>query len=191
MAIDLAKSARDAVEKIGNSPSALVQQEVARIKRILEPSASRDVTGPAASVVRRIDARLKKALVNIRALEVQLKGSSNQSQVRKRLGETIDQLFYEIGMDWLDFRLQMSQPAGTAERLQQQLPKWFRKLIDLAQRRQGLPAAGGALRPFNLANTTGNRPDPQFKGEVVPHHALPEKQREGLRPDGLEWLYTF
>jgi hypothetical protein len=115
MAIDLAKSARDAVEKVGNSPSALVQQEVARIKRILEPSASRDVTGPAASVVRRIDARLKKALVNIRALEVQLKGSANQSQVRKRLGETIDQLFYEIGMDWLDFRLQMSQPAGTAE----------------------------------------------------------------------------
>jgi hypothetical protein len=191
MAIDFTKAARDAAAKVGNSPSTVVQQEVARIERILEPAASRDVTGPAASVVRRIDSRMKKALVTIRALESRLKVGTNQGQVRKQLGETIDQLFYEIGMDWLDLRLQMNQPAGTAERLQQQLPKWFRKLIDLAQKRKGLPAAGGALRPFNLENTTGNRPEPRFKGEVVPHHALPEKQREGLRPDGLEWLYTF
>jgi hypothetical protein len=169
----------------------VVQQEVARIKRILDPAASRDVTGPAAAVMRRIDGRLKKALDTIRALERQLKAGTNQDRARKQLGETIDQLFYDIGMDWLDLRLQMSQPAGTAERLQQQLPKWFRKLIDLAQKRKGLPAAGGALRPFNLENTTGTRPDPRFRGEVVPHHALPEKQRDGLRPDGLEWIYTF
>ena len=169
----------------------MVQQEVARIKRILEPAASRDVTGPVASVTRRIDARLKKALGTIRPLENRLKVDTNQNQIRKRLAETIDQLFFEIGMDWLDLRLQMNQPAGTAERLQQKLPKWFRKVIDLAQKRKGLPVAGGALRPFNLENTTGNRPEPRFKGEVVPHHALPEKQREGLRPDGLEWLYTF
>jgi hypothetical protein len=191
MAIDLGKAARDAAAKVASSPSAVVQQEVSRIKRILQPAASRDVTGPAASVVRRIDARLKKALGTITALEHQLKVGTNQDQVRRQLGETVDQLFYEIGMDWLDLRLQMSEPAGTAERLYQQLPKWFRKLIDLAQERKGLPVAGGALRPFNLENTTGNRPEPRFKGEVVPHHALPEKQREGLRPDGLEWLYTF
>lgn len=191
MAIDFAKSARDAAAKVGNSPSALVQQEVARIKRILQPAASRDVTGPAASVMRRIDGRLRKALVKIRAMESQLKRNADQGRVRKQLGATIDQLFYEIGMDWLDLRLQMSQTPGAAERLQQKLPQWFRKLIDLAQKRKGLPAAGGALRPFNLDNTTGNRPEPRFKGEVVPHHALPEKQREGLRPDGLEWLYTF
>jgi len=191
MAIDFNRAARDAVAKVANSPSAVVQQEVARIKRILGPAASRDVTGPAAGVVRRIDSRLRKALVTIRALEGQLKTGANQNQVRKQLGETIDQLFYQIGMDWLDLRLQMNQPAGTAERLQQRLPKWFQKLIDLAQKRKGLPAAGGALRPFNLENTTGNRPEPRFRGEVIPHHALPEKQREGLRPDGLEWLYTF
>jgi hypothetical protein len=191
MPIDFAKSARDAAAKVASSPSAVVQQEVARIKRILEPAASRDVTGPAASVVRRIDARLKKALVSIRALESRLKVGTNQDQTRKQLAETIDQLFYEIGMDWLDLRLQMNQPAGTAERLYQQLPKWFRNVVDLAQKRKGLPVAGGALRPFNLENTTGTRPEPRFKGEVLPHHALPEKQREGLRPDGLEWLYTF
>jgi hypothetical protein len=191
MPIDLTKAARDAAAKVESTPSVVVQQEVARIKRILEPSASRDVTGPAASVVRRIELRLKKALVTIRALESQLKTASNQSRVRKQLGETIDQLFYDIGMDWLDLRLQMSQPAGMAERLQQQLPQWFRKLIDLAQKRKGLPVAGGALRPFNLGNTTGDRRDPHFKGEVVPHHALPEKQREGLRPDGLEWIYNL
>jgi hypothetical protein len=191
MPIDFAKSARDAAAKVAGTPSAVVQQEVSRIKRILQPAASRDVTGPAASVVRRIDARLKKALVTITALERQLKVGTNQNQARKQLGETIDQLFYHIGMDWIDLRLQMNQPAGTVERLYQQLPQWFRKVIDLAQKRKGLPVAGGALRPFNLENTTGNRPEPRFKGEVVPHHALPEKQREGLRPDGLEWLYTF
>jgi hypothetical protein len=191
MAIDLGKSARDAAEKVANTPSAVVQQEVARIKRILQPAASRDITGSAASVVRRIDARLKKALVTITALEHQLKVGTNQVQVRKQLGEVVDQLFYQIGMDWIDLRLQMNQPAGTVERLYQQLPKWFRKVVDLAQERKGLPVAGGALRPFNLENTTGNRPEPRFKGEVLPHHALPEKQREGLRPDGLEWLYTF
>lgn len=191
MPIDFGKSARDAAAKVASKPSALVQQEVARIKRILEPAASRNVTGAAAGVVRRIDLRLKKALVTIRALESQLKVGTDQSRVRKQLGATIDRLFYDIGMDWLDLRLQMSQTAGAAERLQQQLPKWFRKLIGLAQQRKGLPAAGGALRPFNLDNTTGNRPEPNFKGEVVPHHALPERQREGLRPDGLEWLYTF
>ena len=191
MPIDLAKSARDAAAKVANSPSAVVQQEVLRIKRILEPSASRDVTGPAASVVRRIELRLKKALVTIRALEGQLKTVTDPSRVRKQLGDTIDQLFYDIGMDWLDLRLQMSQPAGTGERLYQQLPRWFRRVVDLAQKRKGLPVAGGALRPFNLGNTTGDRRDPHFKGEVVPHHALPERQREGLRPDGLEWIYNL
>jgi hypothetical protein len=191
MPIDFTKAAFDAAAKVESTPSVVVQQEVARIKRILDPAASRDVTGPAAAVVRRIDGRLKKALVIIRALERQLKAGTNQDRARKQLGDTIDQLFYDIGMDWLDLRLQMSQPAGTAERLQQHLPKWFRKRIDLAQKRKGLPAAGGALRPFNLENTTCNRPDPRFRGEVVPHHALPEKQRDGLRPDGLEWIYTF
>jgi hypothetical protein len=99
MAIDLQKSARDAAAKVASTPSAVVQQEVSRIKRILQPAASRDVTGPAASVVRRIDARLKKALVTITALERQLKVGTNQNQVRKQLGETVDQLFYQIGMD--------------------------------------------------------------------------------------------
>jgi len=191
MVIDFTKSARAAAAKVGNTPSALVQQEVSRIKQILQPDAARDATGPAATVLRRIDGRLKVALVKIRTFESQLKSGADKPQVRKQLGDTIDRLFYEIGMDWLDLRLQMNQPAGTAARLQQKLPPWFRKLIDLAQRRKGLPAAGGALRPFNLDNTTGNRPEPRFRGEVVPHHALPEKQREGLRPDGLEWLYTF
>lgn len=191
MAIDLTKAARDAAAKVTSSPSAVVQQEVAKIKRILEPAASRDVTGPAAGVVRRIDTRVKKALATIRALESQLKAGTNQDGVRKQLADTIDHLFYEIGMDWFDLRLQMNQPAGTAERLQQRLPKWFQNFIALAQKRKGLPVAGGALRPFNLENTTGNRPEPRFRGEVIPHHALPEKQREGLRPDGLEWLYTF
>ncbi|MEM7022507.1 MAG: hypothetical protein AAF637_07910 [Pseudomonadota bacterium] len=190
MALDLAKSARDAAAKVGNSPSALVQQEVARIKRILQPAASRDVTGAAATVTRRIDGRMRKALVRIRALESKLK-TSDDARTRKQLGQLIDRLFYDIGMDWLDLRLQMSQSAGVAERLQKQLPQWFQKLITLAGKRGGLPAAGGAIRPFNLKNTTGNRPEPTFRGEVIPHHALPEKQREGLRPDGLEWLYTF
>jgi len=191
MAIDFTQAARNAAAKVTSSPSALVQQEVARIKRILQPAASRNVTGPAATVMRRIDGRANAALVTIKRLESQLKTSTHQSQASKQLRETIDQLFYSIAMDWLDLRLQMSQPAGTLEQLQQKLPSWFRKLIDLAQKRKGLPAAGGALRPFNLGNTTGNRRDPHFKGEVIPHHALPEKQREGLRPDGLEWLYTF
>ncbi|MEM7022397.1 MAG: hypothetical protein AAF637_07350 [Pseudomonadota bacterium] len=141
--------------------------------------------------MRRIEGRLKKAMPTIRTLERQLKAGTNRSQVRKRLGQVIDQLFYQIGMDWLDLRLQMNQPAGTMERLQKRLPKWFQKLVELSKKRKGLPAAGGALRPFNLENTTGNRPEPRFRGEVTPHHALPEKQREGLRPDGLEWLYTF
>ena len=131
MAIDFGKPARDAAAKVASTPSAVVQQEVSRIKRILQPAASRDVTGPAASVVRRIDARLKKALVTITALERQLKVGTNQNQVRKQLGETVDQLFYQMGMDWIDLRLQMNQPAGTAERLYQQLPKWFRKVMIL------------------------------------------------------------
>ncbi|MDX2419246.1 MAG: hypothetical protein QNK19_17440 [Xanthomonadales bacterium] len=191
MVIDFAGAAREAAAKVANSPSALVQQEVSRIKRILQPEASRDVTGPAATITRRIDGRLREALAVIRRLEGQLKVGTNQTQTATQLRETIDQLLYHIAMDWLELRLQMNQPAGALEGLQRRLPQWFRKLIDLAQRRKGLPMAGGALRPFNLKNTTGNRRDPHFKGEVVPHHALPEKQRKGLRPDGLEWLYNF
>lgn len=191
MVIDFARAAREAAAKVASSPSTLVQQEVSQIKRILLPEASRDVTGPAATITRRIDGRLSKALPDIRRLEGQLKVVTDQGQTATQLRETIDRLLYHIAMDWLELRLQMNQPAGTLERLQQRLPQWFRKLIDLAQRRKGVPVAGGALRPFNLKNTTGGRRDQHFKGEVVPHHALPEKQRKGLRPDGLEWLYNF
>ncbi len=141
--------------------------------------------------MRRIDGRLKKALVTIRALENQLKASANQSQVRKQLGETIDQLFYEIGMDWLDLRLQMSQPAGTAERLQQKLPRGFENSSILPRNGKACPqqAERCVLSISRTRPATG--PSRASGARSCPHHALPEKQREGLRPDGLEWLYTF
>lgn len=131
-------------------------------------------------------------MATIKRLEGQLKAGTNQHQTRKQLGETIDQLFYHISMDWLDLRLQMtSQPGGIEGRLLNQLPPWFRKLVELSKKRKGLAVAGGALRPFNLSNTTGNPRDPNFKGDVASHPALPEKKREGLRSDGLKWLYRF
>ena len=190
MVIDFAAAAREAAARVTSTPSALLQQEVSRIKMILQPEASRDVTGPAATITRRIEGRLSKALPEIRRLEGQLKLKvvTNQAQIATQLGEIIDRLLHHIAMDWLELRLQMNQPAGTMERM---LPQWLQKLIDLGQRRKGLPLAGGALRPFNLENTTGDRRDAHFEGEVVPHHALPEKQRKGLRPDGLDWVYNF
>jgi hypothetical protein len=191
MGVNFSQAARDVARKIGNSPSALVRQEVAQIRKVLQPEASRDATGPAAIVLRRIEGRARKALPRIECLEKQLENSVNRAMVGRRLREAVDQLLRDIAMDWLPLRMELSQTPGTLAHLQDKLPNWMKNYIALAKERQGLPVAGGALRPFNLENTTGNRPEPNFRGEVVPHHALPERQREGLRPDGLEWVFRF
>ena len=191
MGIDLSKAARDAAGRVSNSASARVRQEVAQIRQVLQAAADRDVTGPVATVLRRIEARAREGLIRIEHLERQLQASSCPGPVKKQLQDTLDQLFRHIAMDWMQLKLDMSQPDGTMDRLQKKLPRWLQNFIDLAARRGGVPVAGGALKPFNLENTTGTRREPHFRGEVVPHHALPEIQRKGLRPDGLEWVFHF
>ena len=191
MGVNFSQAARDVASKISNRPSARVRQEVVHIRRVLQSEANRNTTGAAATVLRRIEGRVKKALPKIERLEKQLGMSARPELVGRQLQDTVDQLLRDITTDWLQLRLDLSQPPGTLDRLQMKLPKWLRNYIALAGQQKGLPVAGGGLRPFNLGNTTGNRPDPNFHGEVLPHHALPEKQREGLRPDGLEWIYHF
>lgn len=184
MSIDLRQAARDAAAKIANKPSSLVKAEIDQIIRILKPEAAKNATGVAASVLRRIEARLQKSMVTIKQLEAR----QNDSKAMQQLRETIDELLFNVALDWISLQLQITKPTSG---FQDKLPKWFRNLLELAKNRGGVPIAGGGLRPFNLENTTGTRRDPLYKGEVIPHHALPEQQRKGLRPDGLQWLYNF
>ena len=98
MGTDLGRAARDAAARVANRPSALVQQEVLGIKRILQPAASRDATGPAATVIRRIDGRLRDALPDIRRLEGQLQSQvlKDRTQVATQLSATIDHLLSDV-----------------------------------------------------------------------------------------------
>ena len=196
MTFDARKSAKQAVEKIENSPSALIKLEADHILKILRPAASRNTTGPAAVVSRRISGRLKKALARIRGLEVRLEKSqigSAQDLLKKEIGGIIDAFVNEAAWDWIDLRIQMANESSAFERLSKKLPEWFKKLVDQSQKRKGisLGRAPGALRPFNQKNVTGERREEHFRGEVIKYQALPEKQREGLRPDGLEWIFKF
>ena len=174
-------AAQQVAQKKTNTAEDRVKQEALHISRILQPAASRNTTGPEATISRRIAGRLKKTLPSIQALESQLQGATDtktQNQLKKQLAEVVEKFFADVASDWLDLRSQMANRTGAFKRLYNQLPKWFRATVE-------------SVRPFNLKNTTGNRPEPRFKGEVIPHHALPEIQREGLRPDGLDWIYTF
>lgn len=155
-------------------PSWVIKQEIAAIQRVFKTAADNNVTGPEATVLRRIDSRAKKALPRIIQLENRLKniGPGNRSLITKQLRDEVENLLREIEMDTLEIRMNLNAPPGTMERLKQKLPRWLQDRIKEGMKHGGVPIGVGAVRPAKVKSPAGAK-------------------SKGVMPNGLEWLYSW